>query len=36
MPGLTGIDLAKRIREIDSKIKFFLMTTFDIKDLLIC
>jgi two-component SAPR family response regulator len=31
MPGLTGIDLAKRIREINSKIKIFLMTAFDIR-----
>ncbi len=33
MPGLCGIDLAKRIREFDSKIKIFLMTAFETKDL---
>ncbi|WP_458745964.1 response regulator [Candidatus Nitrosocosmicus sp. T] len=33
MPGLCGIDLAKSIREIDSKIKIFLMTAFETKDL---
>jgi two-component SAPR family response regulator len=33
MPGLCGIDLAKSIREIDSKIKIFLMTAFESKDL---
>ena len=33
MPGICGIDLAKRIREFDSKIKIFLMTAFDAKDL---
>jgi DNA-binding response OmpR family regulator len=33
MPGLSGIDLAKRIREINSKIVIFLMTAFDISDL---
>jgi DNA-binding NtrC family response regulator len=33
MPGLTGIDLAKRIREINSEIVIFLMTAFDISDL---
>jgi DNA-binding response OmpR family regulator len=33
MPGLSGIDLAKRIREIYSKIVIFLMTAFDISDL---
>jgi DNA-binding response OmpR family regulator len=30
MPGLSGIDLAKRIREINSKIVIFLMTAFDL------
>ena len=29
MPGICGIDLAKKIREINSKIKIFLMTAFD-------
>jgi len=33
MPGMCGIDLANKIREIDSKIRIFLMTAFEIKDL---
>jgi len=33
MPGICGIDLAKSIREFDNKIKIFLMTAFDAKDL---
>lgn len=33
MPGLCGIDLAKSIREFDSKVKIFLMTAFEITDL---
>ena len=33
MPGMCGLDLAKRIREINEKIIIFLMTAFDIKDL---
>jgi DNA-binding response OmpR family regulator len=33
MPGLCGIDFAKMVREFDSKVKIFLMTAFDIKDL---
>jgi DNA-binding response OmpR family regulator len=33
MPGTCGIDLAKKVREFDSKIKIFLMTAFDAKDL---
>ena len=33
MPGMNGIELAKRIRQINSKIKIFLMTAFDISDL---
>ena len=33
MPGMSGIDLAKKIREINDKIKIFLMTAFDIRDL---
>ena len=33
MPGICGVDLAKSIREIDSKIKIFLMTAFETKDL---
>ena len=33
MPGMCGIDLANKIREINAKIKIFLMTAFEIKDL---
>jgi len=33
MPGMCGLDLSKKIREINEKIKIFLMTAFDIKDL---
>jgi len=33
MPGICGIDLAKKVREVDSKIKIFLMTAFESKDL---
>ena len=33
MPGICGIDLAKNIRMINSKIKIFLMTAFDVQDL---
>ena len=33
MPGMNGIELAKRIRRINSKIKIFLMTAFDISDI---
>ena len=33
MPGISGIDLAKSIRQINSKIKIFLMTAFESKDL---
>ena len=33
MPGMCGIDFANKIREIDSKIRIFLMTAFEIKDL---
>jgi CheY-like chemotaxis protein len=33
MPGICGIDLAKSIREFDIKIKIFLMTAFESKDL---
>src|SRR4051812_11156278 len=33
MPGICGIDLAKGIREFDSKIRIFLMTAFESKDL---
>jgi DNA-binding NtrC family response regulator len=33
MPGMCGIELAKKIREINDKVKIFLMTAFDIRDL---
>ena len=33
MPGLSGIEFAKRIREINTKIKIFLITAFETKDL---
>ena len=33
MPGICGIDLAKNIREINSKIKIFLMTAFETQGL---
>jgi DNA-binding response OmpR family regulator len=33
MPGICGIELAKKIRESSEKIKIFLMTAFDISDL---
>jgi CheY-like chemotaxis protein len=33
MPGMTGLQLAKNIREINSKVKIFLMTAFDTADL---
>jgi DNA-binding response OmpR family regulator len=33
MPGMSGIELAKKIREINNKIKIFLITAFDINDL---
>ncbi len=33
MPGICGIDLAKSIREFNTKIKIFLMTAFESKDL---
>jgi DNA-binding response OmpR family regulator len=33
MPGMCGIELAIKIREINDKIKIFLMTAFEIKDL---
>ncbi|HEX5186277.1 MAG TPA: response regulator, partial [Nitrososphaeraceae archaeon] len=33
MPGLDGIDLARRVREIDKDIKIFLMTAFEVSDL---
>jgi CheY-like chemotaxis protein len=33
MPGMCGIELAKKIREINENVKIFLMTAFDIRDL---
>ncbi len=33
MPGICGINLAKNVREINSKVKIFLMTAFDTADL---
>jgi two-component SAPR family response regulator len=33
MPGLCGIDLAKNKRQINNKVKIFLMTAFDTADL---
>ncbi len=33
MPSICGIDLAKNVREFDNKVKIFLMTAFDAKDL---
>jgi CheY-like chemotaxis protein len=33
MPGMNGIDLAYSIRQLNSNIKIFLMTAFDIRDL---
>jgi DNA-binding response OmpR family regulator len=33
MPGLSGIDLAKNVRQINDNILIFLMTAFDARDL---
>ena len=33
MPGMCGIELANKVRENNEKIKIFLMTAFDIRDL---
>ena len=33
MPGICGIDLAKKVREFDNKVKIFLMTAFESRDL---
>ncbi len=33
MPGLSGVELAKKVRGINKKIKIFLITAFDIADL---
>ncbi len=32
MPGMCGLELANRIRELDSDVKIFLITAFDIAD----
>ena len=33
MPGMCGLELAKKIRQVNLDIKIFLMTPFDISDL---
>ncbi len=33
MPGICGIDLAKKVREFDNKVKIFLMTAFESRGL---
>jgi len=33
MPGMNGIDLANKIRELNSSVKIFLITAFDIADI---
>ena len=33
MPGMSGIEFANKIRELNSKVKIFLTTAFDIADL---
>jgi len=33
MTGMCGIELAKKIKEINKNVKIFLMTAFDIRDL---
>jgi response regulator RpfG family c-di-GMP phosphodiesterase len=33
MPGMCGLELANRIRELDSNVKIFLITAFDIADI---
>ena len=33
MPGMNGIELANKIRELDSSVKIFLITAFDIADI---
>jgi len=33
MPGMCGIELAKKIREVNQNVKIFLMTAFEIRDL---
>lgn len=33
MPGMSGIELAKKIREFNNKVKIFLITAFDISEM---
>jgi len=33
MPGLNGLELAKKVRELNTNIKIFLMTAFETRDL---
>ena len=33
MPGLNGLELAKKVRELNINIRIFLMTAFEIRDL---
>jgi two-component system, cell cycle response regulator CpdR len=33
MPGMNGIELANKIRELNSSVKIFLITAFDISDI---
>lgn len=33
MPGLNGLELAKKVRELNTNIRIFLMTAFEIRDL---
>ncbi|MDQ4073151.1 MAG: response regulator, partial [Thermoproteota archaeon] len=33
MPGMSGLELAKKIRELNTPIKIFVVTAFDVSDL---
>ena len=33
MPGISGLELAKKVRELNDAVKIFLMTVFDTRDL---
>ena len=33
MPGISGLELAKKVRELNHAVKIFLMTAFDTRDL---
>jgi DNA-binding response OmpR family regulator len=33
MPGISGLELAKKVRELNDSVKIFLMTAFDTRDL---